>query len=137
MVNLWTIPEYHVSLWLIKTYAWKKIKCLELAILRPFLAFFANYIYIFHKTESQMINLRCLPNLNHNWLRAMISFSVKCVFQFCKKKRSFKNCHFWPFLVIFWLLHRYLSQNWDSDGHFEVLSVYKSYLDQKLQHNIG
>ena len=31
----------------------------------------------------------------------------------------------------------HLSQNWDSDGPFEVLSVNKSCLDQKLQHNIG
>ena len=30
-----------------------------------------------------------------------------------------------------------LSENWDSDGHFEVLSVSKSSLDQKLQHKIG
>ena len=31
--------------------------------------------------------------------------------------------HFWTF---FWHLHKYLSQNWNSGGHFEVLTGSKS-----------
>ena len=42
--------------------------------------------------------------------------------------------HFWSFLC---LLHENLSQNWDSDGHFEVLGASKSWLDQKLQHKVS
>ena len=48
-------------------------------------------------------------------------------------KRPFYD-HFWPF---FCQLHESLSQNWDSDGHFEVLSVSKSWLDQEQWHNIS
>ena len=32
--------------------------------------FFANYIYIFHKTEVQIFILRCLTSLNSNWKRS-------------------------------------------------------------------
>ena len=39
---------------------------------------------------------------------------------------SFKNCHFSTISSHFLKLHKYLSQNCDSDGHFEVLSVSKS-----------
>jgi hypothetical protein len=50
-------------------------------------------------------------------------------FDFGRKKNrkyKFQNGHFWPFVVFFfWQLYSYLSQNWDSDGHFEVLSVSK------------
>ena len=35
---------------------------------------------------------------------------------------------------LFWNLHKYILQNLDVDGHFEVLNVSKSQLDQKLQH---
>ena len=38
----------------------------------------------------------------------------------------------WPFLAIFCQLLRQLSQNWGSDGHFEVLNRCKSWLVQKL-----
>ena len=32
--------------------------------------FFANYMDIFHKTEIQTVNLRCLPSLNLNWYKS-------------------------------------------------------------------
>ena len=31
--------------------------------------FFGNYINIFHKTEIQTVNLRCLRSLNLNWYK--------------------------------------------------------------------
>ena len=58
-------------------------------------------------------------------------------FNFGKKawKFMFKKCPFFYHLGSFlWQLHRYLSQNWDSDCHFEVLNESKSLLDQKLWH---
>ena len=43
----------------------------------------------------------------------------------------------WPFYDHLWSLfcqlHRYISQNLDTDSHFEVLNKSKSQLDQKLQ----
>ena len=39
-----------------------------------------------------------------------------------------------PFWSFFWQLHEYLSQNWASDGHFDVPNMPKSDLDQKLLH---
>ena len=49
--------------------------------------------------------------------------------------------HKWPFFDCVWsflcTLHEYLSLNWGPDGHFEVLNKSKSYLDQKLLHNIS
>ena len=45
---------------------------------------------------------------------------------------------FWPFYDHLWSffhkLHFYPSQNWGSDGHFEVLNKSESWLDQKLWH---
>ena len=38
----------------------------------------------------------------------------------------------WPLLAIFWQLCDYITQNWDSDGHFEVLNRSKPWLIQKL-----
>ena len=32
--------------------------------------FFANYMFIFHKTEIQTVILRCLMNLNLNWFKS-------------------------------------------------------------------
>ena len=40
----------------------------------------------------------------------------------------------WPFLVIFWQLHKYFLQNLSADGHFRVLNLFGYQLDQKLQH---
>ena len=42
--------------------------------------------------------------------------------------------HFWPF---FCQLNINLSQIWGSDGHFEILSVSRYKLDQKLCHDIS
>ena len=51
------------------------------------------------------------------------------------------NFWFWPFYDQFWSflcqLHKYISQNFCADGHFEALYKSKSWLDQKLQHNIS
>ena len=64
--------------------------------------FFANYIFVFHKTEIQTVILRCLVNLNLNWYK---SFDKKqktqkvpvCVFeQNCKKMEM----EIFPFCVI-------------------------------------
>ena len=38
-----------------------------------------------------------------------------------------------PFLAIFCQLHKHLSQNLGADGHFELLNMSKSQLDQKLK----
>ena len=89
----------------------------------------ANYISIFHKTEVPTIILRCLMSLNLNWIKSY-DINYKLFWQLCfsilEEKKASKMAIFWPFVVFFWQLHRYLSQNWDSDGHFEVLSVSKS-----------
>ena len=49
------------------------------------MAFFANCIFIFHKTEVQTVILRSLTGLNLNWLK---SYGTKC-----------KHFHF-PFFAI-------------------------------------
>ena len=92
--------------------------------------FFANYINIFHKTEVLMNIFWCQKYLNLNWIKdydIKHNFSWFHFFQFCKKKKwKFRPHkwlfydHFWPFLV---RLHQNLSQNWGSDGLFEVLGV--------------
>ena len=38
-------------------------------------SFFANYMFIFHKTEIQTVILRCLMVLNLNWFK---SYGLKC-----------------------------------------------------------
>ena len=40
--------------------------------------------------------------------------------------------HFWPFFRLLYVVH--FSQNWGSDGHFEVLNGSKFWLVQKLWH---
>ena len=48
------------------------------------------------------------------------------------------NLWVWPFYDHFWSfschLHKYILQSFGTDGHFEVLNVSKSQLDQKLRH---
>ena len=60
---------------------------------------------------------------NLNWViklrHKLQTFLTTTFFNFGRKKKLLK----WPFFYFFWQLHGYLSQNWDSDGHFEVLSV--------------
>ena len=72
-------------------------------------------------------------SLNLNWIKSY-DINYKLFWQLCfsilEEKKASKMAIFWPFVVFFWQLHRYLSQNWDSDGHFEVLSVSKFQLNQ-------
>jgi hypothetical protein len=42
--------------------------------------FFANYMNIFHKTEIQMVILRCLVCLNPSWIKSNVIKLVKYVF---------------------------------------------------------
>ena len=65
------------------------------------------------------------------WLSASISYILNSV-----SKRKWQNKwlvyhHFWPF---FCLLYVYLSRNWSSDGHFDVLNWSKPSLIQRLWH---
>ena len=101
--------------------------------------FSGNYINIFHKNGVQTNILRCLTCLNLNWIKSYdikhIFFSFLEVFNFLRKKRGKFTPHKRPFYDHFWpffcQLHRNLSQNWGSDGHFQVLNSSKSYLVQK------
>ena len=89
----------------------------------------ANYIIIFHKTKVPTVILRYLLSLNLNWIKSsdINSYvSWQLCFSILEEKKVTKIAIFQPFVVIFWQLHGYLSQNWDSDGHFEVFSVSKS-----------
>jgi hypothetical protein len=121
--------------WLLKDLCIKKDKTFRVGYFTTI-----SGIYIFHKIEIQIIILRCLTSLNSNWKRTYNinhNFSVDCFFNFVRKnkiklkfqKLPFFN-HFWSF---FWLLHKYLSQNWDSDRHLRCLMC----INLKLQHNIG
>ena len=91
--------------------------------------FFAICIFIFHKMEVQMVILSCLTGLNHNWFKSYgLRFSRRPrassgnFWKIASDKWPFYD-HIWPF---FWKLHDYLWQNWDLDGHFEVLYESKS-----------
>ena len=42
--------------------------------------FFANYIKIFHKTEIQMVILRCFEGQNFNWVKSYNIISIKTIF---------------------------------------------------------
>ena len=94
---------------------------------------FANHINMFQKTEVLTVILRCLTCLNLNMIKNY-DINHKCFWQLWFSILEEKKMKIWvskmgiflPFVVIFWQQHRYLSQNWDSDGHFEVLSVSKS-----------
>ena len=89
----------------------------------------ANYIIIFHKTEVSTVILRYLLSLNLNWIKSsdINSYvSWQLCFSILAETKASKMAIFWPFVVFFWQLHRYFSQNWDSDSHCEVLSVSKS-----------
>ena len=94
-----------------------------------FWSFFANHMIICHKTEVQTVVLRCLTSLNLNLFKRCY---IKCkYFHFWTRLTHEKIStdkwpfydHFWPY---FWQLCFHLSQNWGSDGHFEVLNESKS-----------
>ena len=61
-----------------------KICDMQMAVLRPFLATYiiGNYINIIHKTEVQMIILRCLTSLSHNFFK---SYDTKLKKQYTNK----------------------------------------------------
>ena len=99
--------------------------------------FLAKGMLIFHKTEVQTVILRCLTGLNINWFK---NYGLRCNL---RPRASSVNSQKiatdkWPFYDQIWPFfcqpHGYLSQNWDSDGHFEVLNESISYLVQKLWH---
>ena len=101
--------------------------------------FFANYIS-FHKTEVLKVILKGQTCHNLNWIKSYTKNTIcflSFYFQFCKKSVWKYTTLKWPFLAIFWQLHQNISKNWDSDRHFELLSESKSWLDQKLWHNIS
>ena len=94
--------------------------------LQTFTVYFSNS---FHKTEVVMVILKGPTCQNLNWIKSY-DINYKLFWQLCfsilEEKKAAKMAIFWPFVVFFWQLHRYISKNWDSDGHFEVLSVSKS-----------
>ena len=51
--------------------------------------FFGNYIDIFHKTEIQMVILRCIVCLNLNWIKSYNIMLVKKIF-LCLKMHHFR-----------------------------------------------
>ena len=103
--------------------------------------FFGNYNKIFHKTEVQTVILKCLTCLNPNCIKsnAILKHFFFHFLYFCKfvKKNMTHNGHFTTISGHFLTTEYNLSQNIGLDGHFEVLSVSKSCLDEKVRHNIG
>ena len=97
--------------------------------------FFAICMLIFHKTEVLTVILRCLTGLNLDWVKI---YGLRCNFRpYASSANSQKIAtDKWPFLDHIWPffghLHVCLSQNWDSDGPFEVLNESKSSLVPKL-----
>ena len=92
--------------------------------------FFTICMVIFHKTEVETVVLKYLTYLNLNQLK---SYGVKCILSLCPTLANSEKIatdkwwfyhYFWP---VFCQLHVCLSQNWSSDGHFEVLDESKSY----------
>ena len=51
---------------------------------------FANYMFIFHKTEIQTVLLKCLRSLNLNWYKAYDKKTQKC-----------KKCKKWKHLFLY------------------------------------
>ena len=125
--NLWQM-SYLSSKWVV--YSDRKWKILINDCCRTLSGqFFAICMFIFQKTEVQMVILRCWMGLNFNWFK---SYGLRCNLRpkassassqkIATDKRPFYD-HIWPF---FCQPHGYLSQNWVSDGHFEVLNESKS-----------
>ena len=98
-----------------------------------FWPFFSNYMNIFHKTEVPMVILSCLTCLNLNWIQSYVKkhdfFPFQSIYNFIKKswRLMTQNSHFLTiFGHFFCQLHESLLQNWDSDSHFEELSMFIS-----------
>ena len=101
--------------------------------------FSANCMFIFHKKEVQTVILRCLTGLNIDWFK---NYGLRCKLRPRGCLANFQNIatdrwtfyyHIWPF---FCQLYGYLSQKWDSDGHFQVLNRSKYWLVQRLWHKM-
>ena len=67
--------------------------------------FFANCMFIFHKTEVQMVILRCLTGLHLDWFR---HYGLRCRWRPCMCLANSQKIatdkwpfydHFWPFLA--------------------------------------
>ena len=58
------------------------------AISYNFWSFFAKYTKIFHKTEVQMVILRCLICLNGNWIKSYDVIGIKMFFFFIPENAS-------------------------------------------------
>ena len=97
--------------------------------------FFTMCVPIFHKTEVLTVILRCRTCQNLDWVK---SYGLRCNLSLCASSANSKKIeadklpfldHIWP---LFCKLHTNLSQNWDSEGHFEVLNNSKPELEQKI-----
>ena len=67
-------------------------------------------------------------------------FIFQFLFNFGRKNLEnlwLTNDHFLTIFGHFFANYINLSQNWVPDGHFEMLSMFKSWLDQELTYNIG
>ena len=91
----------------------QKLKPMIFAIFQPFLRIcFDKFLNIFHKTEVQVVILRCWTGLNPNWFK---SYDTKrkyfsfCIFRFCKKTPHLCNVfsvHFIFFAFLPYLLNQ-------------------------------
>ena len=76
--------------------------------------FFANCMFIFHKTEARTVILRCLKGLNLDWFN---SYGLRCSLSQRASLANFQKIatNKWPFyniiLPLFHLLHVCISQN--------------------------
>ena len=70
------------------------------------------------------------------WALSLMKFTPFCHFSSCidcsETKENDKWLFYDHFRPFFGQLHDYISQNWGSDGHFEVLNRSKPWLIQKL-----
>ena len=84
-------------------------------------------IYVFYLPFTNVFEsskYRCTRWEFQSWLKY-----VKCLWKRMSLYIWPLYDHFWPFICH---LYVHLSQNWGSDGHFEVLNRSKSWLVQKL-----
>ena len=91
--------------------------------------FFAMCMCIFHKIEVQTVILICSTGWNSNWFKSYdLKRSLRPYTTFANSQKIATDK--WPFYDNFWpffhQLYVHLSQNWGSDGHFDVLTQSKS-----------
>ena len=116
----------HFGKWLVKrsnTTLEPKFKCKKWKIHTNI---FFVYVNIFKRTHGPYVNISKhfadhlpTPNCKRNLWRLPNWILEEKTWKFKFQKWTFFD-HLWSF---FWQLYRYLPQNWDSEGHFEVLSV--------------